>query len=144
MIRAQVAQNANLFERDRVGVLVLNEGDSFPHRQLVFVPGNGLLFDDPEFRGDEWVDLESKAGVQLAHPYTLDVPRHVAKAVYEALGKLFEPKDPTPVAADRAYSDAREDITRQHALIDKLVDAATRPPVVIDGTAIETHQLGRP
>jgi hypothetical protein len=90
-------------------------------------------------RDCEWEIVE-----RVAHPYTLDVPRHVAKAVYEALGKLFAPKDPTPLASDRAYSDAREDITRQHALIDKLVDAATRPPVVIDGTAIETHQLGRP
>jgi hypothetical protein len=129
MIRAHISADANLFERDRVGILVLNEDDSFPHRQLVFVPGNGLRFDDPEVRGDEWVDLESEAGVQVAHPYTLDVPRYVAKAVYEALGEVFAPKDPTPLASDRAYSDARTDIDRAHGLISKLVDAVTAPPV---------------
>jgi hypothetical protein len=60
--------------------------------------------------------------------YALDASTDVARAVYLALRDHFEPKDAVPVASDRAYSDARQDIERAHALINKLVDAVTNPP----------------
>jgi hypothetical protein len=60
-------------------------------------------------------------GVSL---YALDASTDVARAVYEALKTHFEPKDPAPTAADRAYSDARADIVALHGLINKLVDAS--------------------
>lgn len=138
MIRAQVADSRELFERDRIAMLVMDESDTFPHRRLVFVPGHDL---ESGLSLDQWVDVDSEAGQQLAHPYTVNLPRYVAKAVYEALRQEFEPKDPTPLASDRAYSDAREDITRQHALIDKLVDAATRPPLVVNEKALASTHL---
>lgn len=67
-------------------------------------------------------------GVSL---FVLDTRRDVAHAVYLALKEHFEPKDPIPLASDRAYADARTDIDRQHALINKLVDAVTQPPTTI-------------
>lgn len=138
MIRAHVSQDGTLFERNRVAILAMDEQDGFPHRRLVFVPGHDL---ESGLTTDRWVDVDSEDGQKLAHPYTLDVPRHVAKAVYDALGEVFAPKDPTPLASDRAYSDARQDIDRQHALIDKLVDAATRPPLVVNEKALASTHL---
>jgi hypothetical protein len=64
-------------------------------------------------------------------PYVLDAKTEVARAVYLALKEHFEPADPVPTITDRAYSDARADILRSHALINKMVDALTAPPTQV-------------
>lgn len=74
-------------------------------------------------------------------PYVLDARTDVARAVYLALKAHFEPEAPVLVASDRAYADAREDIGRLSALVEKLVDVTAREPVVLLGTPVSPKPL---
>jgi hypothetical protein len=114
MIRGWVdTTSRDLFERNRVRVMIEAETPDFPRRHLAFTH---------DARGDMWTDLDAAPEVDVPSPFLLDVPRDIAKALYDALGELFAPNDPTPVASDRAYSDARTDIDRLHGMVEKLLE----------------------
>lgn len=128
MITARVdTAQADFFVRDRVRVIASFEDG----RDLVIL---GKTADGHEYQhrpsrapGVETVDGEPPEGVSL---YALDARTDVARAVYLALKDHFEPKDQVPTIADRAYLDARADLQRAHALVDKLVDKLAPPPFV--------------
>lgn len=127
MITARVdTSQADFFVRDRVRVVAsINNG-----RDLVILgrdaDGNEFQYRPSAGPGAE-PDLGPPEGVSL---YALDVRTDVARAVYVALKEHFESKDQVPTIADRAYLDARADLQRAHALIDKLVEKLAPPPFV--------------
>lgn len=136
MITARVdTSKADFFVRDRVRVVAsVSNG-----RDLVILgrdaDGNEFQYRPGAGPGAE-PDLAPPEGVSL---YALDARTDVARAVYLALKEHFEPQDAVPTAADQAYHDARADLQRAHALIDKLIDVVARPPVAISGTVLETR-----
>lgn len=136
MITAQVdTTSTDMFVRNRVRVVA---STAFNHQRHVYARARD---------GGDYIyipDGESASLPEGVSPFVLDTSTDVARAVYLALRDHFEPKDAVPVASDRAYSDARQDIERAHALIDKLVDAATRPPIVVNSNAIQTSHLDHP
>lgn len=125
MITARVDSNSqDMFVRNRLRVLAeVGNPDTRERYILGRAPEGGDYLYRPPW--GEPVGTELPEGVSL---YTLDASTDVAHAVYLALKAHFEPQDAVPTASDRAYSDARTDITRQHALIEKLIDA--RPLVI--------------
>lgn len=128
------ANSRELFERNRIRVLA-----SYVDGRTETVIGRGP--DGSEYQyvyGLGGPDPEVPEGGSL---FAFEASRDVAHAVYLALKGHFEAKDPMPTASDRAYADARTDIDRQHALIETLVGAATRPPIVINGETVATTQI---
>lgn len=123
MIRARVdTSTLDMFVRNRVRLLIEVTDERDPRASLVFTTSRGSdLYIDPN-------EQQSDPDVEPLSPWLLDVPRDVAKAVYEGLREHFEPKDPLPTAGDRAYSDARVDIDRLHSLIERLVEPPTHAP----------------
>jgi hypothetical protein len=122
MITARVdTSSADMFMRNRVRVVASYKD---PYTVIGRASDGGDYLYIPS--GPE--DPPLPEGVSL---YALDASTDVARAVYLALKDHFEPKDPIPLASDRAYSDARQDIGRAYALIGKLVDAVTAPPTTV-------------
>jgi hypothetical protein len=159
MIRGRVdSSSMEMFTRNRLRVMVEQDGpgEGGYSRTLVYAeqtksdyrpPDGPGLAETPPVQYPGWYDPARRPGdggiPEGATPFVLDCQRDVAYAVYLALRDEFEGADTTPVASDRAYADAREDIDRLHGLVDRVTDALIdRPHVVavrpgyIDG---ETH-----
>lgn len=119
MITARIDASSSMMLRDHVRVAAWYEDG----RERVIL-GRSETGEEIQFRAGS-PEMELPEGVSL---YVLDTRRDVARAVYLALKDEFEPNDPAPLASDRAYGDARTDIDRNHALINKLVDAMVLPP----------------
>jgi hypothetical protein len=133
MISARVDTGDQMMIRDRIRVVAWYEDG----RDRV-VLGRGASGGEYPFRaradGTEAEPLPEGASL-----YMLDARRDVAYAAYLALKEHFEPKTPVPTAADQAYHDARADLQRAHALVDKLIDVVARPPLAISGTVLTTE-----
>lgn len=131
MITAQIITGADdMLIRDRIRVVAFFDDG----RERVVIGRNA--------EGNEYQYLVNGSdlpeGVSL---HALDARTDVARAVYLALKEHFEPKDPAPTAADQAYRDARADLQRAHALVDKLIDVVARPPLAITGTVLTTDPV---
>lgn len=126
MITARVETGTiDAFIRNRVRVLVEITGPS-PSDHVII--GHNNRGDDFYIRPNDDPDRPLPDG---ATPWALDASRDAAHAVYLALKGHFESSDPVPTISDRAYNDARADLQRAHALIDKLIGAVTAPPTQV-------------
>lgn len=135
MIRGRVDEGRELFVRNRLRVTV--ESDHGHDGRLLFYADRveGEYRHPTEFgqrpveptRWPGWYDphLRAEDGgfPEGASPFVLDCQRDVAHAVYKALQEHFENETPVPTAGDRAYGDARTDITRLHELLDSTIGA---------------------
>lgn len=142
MITARVDNNSrDMFERNHLRVLAETTGPGHGEHHII-----GRMIRESG-GGDYWYAPDWSAATvspelpEGASPYVLDASVGVAHAVYLALKAHFEPKDAIPVASDRAYADARQDIERLSALVEKLVDVTARPPVIVEGNVVQTRAL---
>lgn len=139
MITARIEpDNVDFFVRDRVRVIA-----SYDVGRDRFVLGRTPDGNEYAYRVSAETD-DGPTAPEGTVPYVLDARTDVAHAVYLALKERFEPKDAVPTIADTAYRDARADLQRAHALIDKLVDAVTQPPTQVLTELMTSGSESRP
>jgi hypothetical protein len=140
VIRGRIDEGSELFMRQRLRVLVESD-HSHDGRRLVYAEKR----DDDGGVWPGWYDPHMRpedGGLpEDVSPFVLECQRDVAYAVYRALGEHFEGADPTPVASDRAYGDARTDIGHLHELVDKLTGALIDRPQVVAVRPGDVHTL---
>lgn len=124
MIRARQDTSTESFISRRVRLLVEVDqmGASGPERTLVYTQTrrDGGLVEDGWY-APSGVDYDTAGVPEGASVWAVDLPRDVARAVYDELAKVFDPEAEVPKASDRAYGDARSDIVRLFDLVDRLL-----------------------